>query len=287
LPIFLIAALLAGLPALRRAVPEPVPPPARIHWAAILAGAVLVLLVLVAAWPRPVVPPSAPSSLRIGTYNIHYGYDSGWHLTLEAEARTIEAAAADVVMLQEVDTGRPTSYMIDEALWLARRLGMEAVYLPCMEHLTGVALLSRYPILEADTLLLPSALEQTGLIGAELDVSGTTLHAFATWLGLEPDERARQLDAALPFIAAHPGPAAFGADFNSKPDSPVYARIAAAGFVDPFVGLGLDSRPTDPAVNPTKRIDFVWLQALTPLQAQVLDSLASDHRMVVVEVALP
>jgi endonuclease/exonuclease/phosphatase (EEP) superfamily protein YafD len=156
-----------------------------------------------------------------------------------------------------------------------------------MEHLTGIALLSRYPVLDTDMLLLPSDLEQTGIIWAKLNVDGRQLNAFATWLGLEPEERARQLDAALPFIAAHPGPAAFGGDFNSTPDSPVYARIAAAGLVDPFVVLGLDSPPTDPAVHPEKRIDFVWLRELTPLEAQVLDSTASDHRMVVVEVALP
>ena len=63
------------------------------------------------------------------------------------------------------------------------------------------------------------------------------------------------------------------------------ATRAAGG--DPFVILELDSPPTDPAVHPEKRIDFVWLRELTPLEAQVLDSTASDHRMVVVEVALP
>jgi endonuclease/exonuclease/phosphatase (EEP) superfamily protein YafD len=164
---------------------------------------------------------------------------------------------------------------------------MEAVYLPTLEHLTGIALLSRYPVLDSETLLLPSELEQTGIIWAELDVGGTPVNAFAIWMGLEPEERARQLDAALPFLAAHPGPAAFGGDFNSTPDSPVYARIADAGWVDPFADLGLGSVPTDPAIDPRKRIDFVWLRGLTPVDAQVLDSTASDHRLVVIEARLP
>jgi endonuclease/exonuclease/phosphatase family metal-dependent hydrolase len=177
--------------------------------------------------------------------------------------------------------------MIDNALWLARRLGMREVYLPTMEHLTGIALLSRYHILDSDTLLLPSELEQTGIIWAELDIDGEPIHAFAIWMGLEPEERARQLDAALPFLEAHPGPAVFGGDFNSQPDSPVYARIDSAGFRDPFVTLNLGSPPTDPSINPTKRIDFVWLRDLTPYDAQVLDTEASDHRLVVVEATLP
>lgn len=288
LPVFLVAGLLTGLPALglpARGVPVSRPSRKR-PLAAVGVATVLILLVLIMTVPRDRPGPATDDSFRVATYNIHYGYDTFWHLSLEDQAQTIEASGADVVMLQEVDTGRPTSYMIDDAMWLARRLGMKEVYLPTLEHLTGIALLSRYPILDADTLLLPSHLEQTGIIWAELDVSGEPVNAFAIWMGLEPEERARQLDAALPFINAHPGPAAFGGDFNSTPDSPVYARIQGAGFVDPFVSPGL-APPTDPAINPTKRIDFVWLRDLPPLNAQVLGSTASDHRLVVVEAGLP
>jgi endonuclease/exonuclease/phosphatase family metal-dependent hydrolase/uncharacterized membrane protein YidH (DUF202 family) len=288
LPIILVAGLLAALPGLRSPrTEEAVSLPSRAsRFAKWAIGGVLVLVVVVMVWPAQ-RPLDSGKSLRFASYNIHYGYDTDWHLSLEAQAQAIEASSADVVMLQEVDTGRPTSYMIDDALWLAHRLGMEAVYLPALEHLTGIGLLSRHPILDSDTRLLPSELEQTGIIWAELDVGGTPVNVFAIWLGLEPEERARQIDAALPFIAAHPGPAAFGGDFNATPDSPVYARIAGAGFVDPFVALGLGSPPTDPAIRPTKRIDFVWLRDLRPVDARVLDSTASDHRLVVVEAALP
>jgi endonuclease/exonuclease/phosphatase family metal-dependent hydrolase len=289
LPVFLAAGLLTGLPAL--ALPAAETAASRPSRARLLAMAVagigLAALIFAVAFPRHQAKQEAGGTFRVATYNIHYGYDTYWHLSLEDQARTIEESGADVVMLQEVDTGRPTSYMIDNALWLARRLDMNEVYLPTMEHLTGIALLSRYPILDAETLLLPSELEQTGIIWAELDVGGEPVNAFAIWMGLEPEERARQLDAALPFLEAHPGPAAFGGDFNSAPDSPVYARLEEAGFQDPFVVLDLGSVPTDPAINPTKRIDFVWLRELAPLDAQVLDSIASDHRLVVVEVGLP
>jgi endonuclease/exonuclease/phosphatase family metal-dependent hydrolase len=287
LPIVLVAAVLATLPALRRsAVSGPFCRLLDVSWAALLSLA-MVLLVVTLAWPRVLPPAADADGLRIASYNIHYGYDTDWHLSLEAQAQTIEASGADVVTLQEVDTGRPTSYMVDNALWLARRLGMKAVYLPCVEHVTGIALLSRYPILRSEGMLLPSELEQTGIIWAVLDMGSAPMNAFAIWLGLEPEERARQLDAALPFLASHAGPAVFGGDFNSTPDSPVYARIAGAGFVDPFPALGLGSPPTDPAINPRKRIDFVWLRDLIPVDAQVSDSTASDHRLVVVKAALP
>jgi endonuclease/exonuclease/phosphatase family metal-dependent hydrolase len=288
LPIILVAGVVAALPALRQpGERESGAPLFRRSWVLMASAVALVVLVNVLSSP-PAVPERLPGpSLRAATYNIHYGYDTDWHLSLDAQASTIEASGADIVALQEVDTGRPTSYMIDDALWLAYHLGMEAVYLPCVEHLTGIALLSRHPIVDADALLLPSELEQTGIIWAQVEGVGAPSGAFAIWMGLEPKERARQLDAALPFIDAHPGPAAFGGDFNSTPDSPVYARISDAGFVDPFVALGLGSPPTNPALDPTVRIDFVWLRDLQPQDAQVLESTASDHRLVVVEATQP
>jgi endonuclease/exonuclease/phosphatase family metal-dependent hydrolase len=302
LPVFLVSALLVGLPLLRLpARSDRAWRPSIGRWFTVWGAGVLVLawilLVVTAPWPQHRAMPDG--SLRAMTYNIHYGYDAQWHQRLEDQAQAIEDAGADVVMLQEVDTGRPTSYMVDNALWLARRLEMRPVYLPTMEHLTGIALLSRYPVIESRTQLLPSDLEQTGIIWALLDAAGgrssgigeaeqREVNAFAIWLGLEPEERARQLDAALPFLAEPDGSASvFAGDFNATPDSPVYARIAAAGFVDPFLALGLDPPPTDPAVNPNKRIDFVWLRDLEPLGAQVPASTASDHRPVIVEAVLP
>ncbi|MGC9334179.1 MAG: endonuclease/exonuclease/phosphatase family protein, partial [Anaerolineae bacterium] len=289
LAVFLIAGLMTSAPLLiLPAVRERLPWPSLARWVVALGGG-LALVALVLVVERDGWQPSqgATDSLRAATYNIHYGYDSEWRLNLEAQAQTIEESGADLVMLQEVDTARPTSYMVDNAMWLARRLKMEEVYLPTMEHLTGIALLSRHPVAYAEMFLLPSKLEQTGIIWAEMDVGGMPVNASATWLGLEPEERARQLDMALMLVTVHPGPTFFGGDLNSTPDSLVYTWIAAAGFVDPFVALGQDPPPTSPAVNPTERIDFVWVRSMEPRQAEVLESTASDHRLVVVEAALP
>lgn len=228
--------------------------------------------------------------MRLATYNIHYGYDGPWRLSLARQADTLAAAGVDVVALQEVDTGRITSYSIDDALWLGRRLGMHVVYLPTVEHLTGIALLSRYPLLEAEMTLLPSQEEQTGLIRARLLVGDKPVDFFATWLGLSEAERARQLTAALAWMAersSQPVPACFAGDLNSPPDSPTYRWLAEAGFGDPFRALGLGDVPTDPAILPRERIDYTWLRALTPLAAGVPESLASDHRPVWVEVQAP
>ncbi len=289
-PILLIATLIATLPAQRRGQPAVPAPSAAPLWQLALVSLLLAFVCAAVAWPPSLPSPEPTMTLRAATYNMHYGYNTPWQLSLEAQARTIEESGADVVFLQEVDAGRLTSYGVDDALWLARRLGMREVYLPCVEGLTGIALLSRYPLLDQGGQLLPSEEEQTGIVWAQLDTDGGPVNAFGIWLGLSPEERARQLEGALAFIEEkheeHPGQALFGGDFNSRPDSPVYARIAGGGFVDPFIVTGTEPLPTSPAEEPKNRIDFVWVRGLQPTAAEVLASTASDHRLVVIEATL-
>jgi len=148
--------------------------------------------------------------------------------------------------------------------------------------LTGIALLSRFPVRQAEGKLLTSRLEQTAIVRAQVEVDDYTFDAYGIWLGLEPEERAVQLGEALNFIGE--GPVAFGGDFNSTPDSPIYRQLVDAGFTDGAAAF--DPSPTSPSEAPGTRIDYVWIRGLKPVAAKVLDSTASDHRMVVIEVLL-
>ena len=248
-------------------------------------AALLVIVCAVFAWPPAPQMKEVGPNVRVGTYNIHYGYRTDWKFYLEEMARTIEESGADIVALQEVDTGRITSYGVDDALWLARRLRMGVIYQPTVEHLTGIALLYRFPLKRAEGQLLTSRLEQTAIVHAQVKVGDEPVDAYGIWLGLEPEERAAQLTDALEFMTME-GPAVFGGDFNSTPDSPIYRRLVEAGFSDPFVVGGFEPSPTSPSESPQERIDYVWIRGLSTVDAQVLDSTASDHRMVVIEARL-
>jgi endonuclease/exonuclease/phosphatase family metal-dependent hydrolase len=248
---------------------------------------IFLLIGIIFAWPRSYRGFPETGRLRFATYNMHYGYDDDWRFTLEEIAKTIEAEDCDVVALQEVDTGRMTSYIADDAFYLSRRLKMRVAYLPTVEHLTGIALLYRGPGVEEEAKLISSLQEQTGIIHAPLEVAGKELHAFAIWLGLSNEDTQTQILEALDYIGKR-SPATFGGDFNATPESEIAEAIRAADFVDPFEALHIDPAPlTSPAIEPDERIDFVWLRGLTPTMAWVSDSLASDHRMVIVEVGFP
>jgi endonuclease/exonuclease/phosphatase family metal-dependent hydrolase len=252
---------------------------------ALLPMALMIILAVIFVWPRRAEDVSATGAVRIATYNIHYGYDDDWHFTIEQMAETIEENDCDVVTLQEVDTGRMTSYGVDDAFYLAQRLKMNVVYLPTVEYLTGIGVLYRGPDALETTELLTSLQEQTGIIGVALGDKSRPLNVYGTWLGLSNEDTMRQTTEALDFIGERT-PAAFGADFNAHYEDPEMEAVRNAGFIDPFTELGIDPIPnTSPAIQPDHRIDFVWVRGLNPVRAWVSESVASDHRMVVVEVA--
>ncbi|HEX7120257.1 MAG TPA: hypothetical protein VF212_15790, partial [Longimicrobiales bacterium] len=58
------------------------------------------------------------------------------------------------------------------------------------------------------------------------------------------------------------------------------------GFRDAFELAGAAPAPTSPAIVPTERIDWIWLRGYDAVEARVLDSTASDHRLVVATVRL-
>lgn len=283
--VYFFAALVLGIGVVvnyssPRAVGLPVVSPL---WSA-LTSLVMVVIAVVAVIPRPADPLPENGILRVATYNIHYGYDGPWHLSIEEAAKTIEESGADIIALQEVDTGRMTSYCIDNAYYLSRRLRMNVVYLPTVEHLTGIALLHRGQAIDAGGQWVTSIQEQTGVVYAHLEISGQPLHAFGTWIGLSNENTLQQIEETLGYIGDR-SPVVFGGDFNSEPGVPVTQAINEAGFIDPFTALEIDPIPsTAPAISPEKRIDYVWVRNASLVQAWVSDSLASDHRMVVVEV---
>jgi endonuclease/exonuclease/phosphatase family metal-dependent hydrolase len=255
----------------------------RVNTAAVLGGAVVLAATVILVLPQQVENSVDADALRFSTYNIHYGYDGEWKYMLEEQAKAIEESGADVVALQEVDTGRLTSYGVDNAYFLARRLKMHVEYLPTVEHLTGIAVLYRGDASAISSEYLTSIQEQTGIIAVEL-ANGVT--CFGVWLGLSNEDTLGQIDEALRFIG-ETDPACFGGDFNAEADSELVEKVKAAGFVDPFETLGIEpAPPTSPAENPVERIDYVFIRGLVPIDAWVPIHTVSDHRQVVVEVGL-
>ncbi|MCS7071892.1 MAG: endonuclease/exonuclease/phosphatase family protein [Anaerolinea sp.] len=250
-----------------------------------------------AAQPPVVTAVFNVTELRVGTYNIHSGGDEFFTPTLPAIAATIQESGANIVLLQEVDAGRLTSFGVDQSLWLARRLGMDRRYFGTNEALHGLAILSNIPIAFHDGVPLVSLGQQTGAQRAQILVRPDVgITVYNTWLGYlfeaagagleaQQQDQENQLRQLIGWIDTHfPnrawGRLIVGGTFNNVPDSPLIESMRALGFRDPSAGLPLELSATLVRTGlPRARFDYVWLYNIDSLGPFTLPSPASDHRM--------
>jgi endonuclease/exonuclease/phosphatase family metal-dependent hydrolase len=280
--------------------------PRRIPWqsgpvllslAVFIIGAGAVAGAALAAQPPVVTAVFNVTEARVGTYNIHSGSDEFFTPTLPAIATTIQESGANIVLLQEVDAGRLTSFGVDQSLWLARRLGMDRRFFGTNEALHGLAILSNIPIAFHDGVPLTSLGQQTGAQRAQILVRPDVgITVYNTWLGYlfetsgsgleaQQQDQENQLRQLIGWIDTHfPnrawGRLIVGGTFNNVPDSPLIESMRALGFRDPSAGLPLELSATLVRTGlPRARFDYVWLYNIDSLGPFTLPSPASDHRM--------
>jgi len=223
--------------------------------------------------------------MRVVSWNLWWRFGDEWR---ERQVRIIEALQelrADIVGLQEVWAGRGTS----QAELLARALGMHAVFaapsLPppptpaeSPDQLgmdVGVAVLSRWPIVEVHEHRLPSTNRPPPVaLRATLGHPAGPLHVVAACVEWEPafvDDHLAQT-RALATLATDPDldgplPVLLTADLNAGPDTPQIRTITDV-MVDTWLagrgdgdGVTLSSEnpyaPIDAHEQIDRRIDYV------------------------------
>lgn len=159
--------------------------------------------------------------LRIASWNVFRAPDPAL-LAAEFHA-SAELSRADVILLQELEVHDGEDGT--RARRLAEALGMTWVYAPARfedGYLHGIALASRYPIVDARVMRLPegrAAFEEVNdrnAIAAEIDLGTTTITVANTHLDVQlgPIDRIRQLH---PCATQIPEAVVLGGDFNTNP----------------------------------------------------------------------
>ena len=246
--------------------------------------------------------PGGAARLRVLTYNIHAGKDAGQQRNLDRVAEVIRASAADIVLLQEVDRNTERSGREDHIAVLAQLTGMDMWFAKSLDFQGGqygIAILSKLPLDTAYVvpLVVRPPQERSGTyeprVGLHAVIRGPFgyLHIVNTHLdpAAEPTYRHQEFINLLAHIArtVSPGnPLIFGGDLNARPDTPEITALTLS-LLDSWRRCG-DGGPgySYPADEPDRRIDYVWLRNGTCTNARVLDTLASDHRPLLVEVLL-
>ena len=235
-------------------------------------------------------------TIRVATYNIHKGIggvDRRYRPERIAEALT--AAAADVVLLQEVDDGCARSQQHRQVDWLGDALGLPHrawaanVAVRGGGHY-GNAILARWPLEPWANLDLTIGRRKrrSALVARLHPPHGAALVVGCLHLGLAQAEREAQLAQLLGAgefaeLGANT-PAVLGGDLND-----VYGRLGAhlapAGF------RSLPTPPTFPAWAPLRALDGIYARGRAEVRALArgeapLDKRASDHRLLVADVTI-
>lgn len=202
-------------------------------------------------------------------------------------ADTIRNCGADIIGLQEMFNKGETEEFTEQTAVLAKKLGFyhyfaEATRLDKGQYPYGVGILSRYPIVAAETVIIPDPIVRTGkryyetrcLLKAKIDVAGG-LDVLVTHFGLNPDEQVNAVNTVISNLPTEK--CVLMGDFNVRPDNALLAPIrerlydTAEKFDEPK-----GSWPSD---TPRGKIDYIFTtKDLKVLSADIPAIVSSDHR---------
>jgi endonuclease/exonuclease/phosphatase family metal-dependent hydrolase len=236
-------------------------------------------------------------NLKVMTYNIHHCNppSEATKIDIEAIASVINREKPDFVALQEVDVNTERSGKGNhQAKLLAELTRMNYFFAKAIDHQGGdygVAILSRFPILDSVQYELPVDKTIGGeprtiaAITAEI-ARGKKVTFACTHLDLKEQNRKTQAELIVKYFGNTSLPVIIGGDFNAKPDSPAMAYLDQT-----FTRSCLqDCAPTIPVEKPNRTIDFIMFrpaQMVKAISTRVIDEkYASDHLPVFVELSI-
>lgn len=238
-------------------------------------------------------------TVSVMSFNIRHCEGIDEAVDVKRIAKLINEAKPDLIALQEVDRGVTRSARRDMPTELASLTGMEAIFyqniaLEGGEY--GNAVMSRFPIKACDNTLLTTIGdgEQRGAIRAVIsiptDIGGERDLVFiATHLDHRDSDVERMLsvdELHLLMMKAGGLPIIVAGDFNSVPCSRVHSKLKQR-LRDAWELAGNGPGFTHPADRATRRIDYLWVsQNISPLDIQVVPTLASDHFAVLGRLAI-
>jgi endonuclease/exonuclease/phosphatase family metal-dependent hydrolase len=230
---------------------------------------------------KPALSQQAPTSLKIITYNIQQGYNEDGMKAFDQQLELFRSIDADIIGLQECDTARIAGGNADIVKYFADNLGMYSYYGPKVVTGTfGIALLSKYPIENPQTVYLYSIGEQTALIDARITVGAKTLSVLVTHLG--NGGPIFQQEGVMKVVANKENVILMG-DFNFRPDTAQY-QLTTSTLADSWL-LRWPQGNENQGIDPARRIDHIFVSPdIHVAESVYLPGPQSDHPAMVTEI---
>ncbi len=225
--------------------------------------------------------------IKVATYNTQHckNYLSG-EIDFDAMASALVKLNADVVGLNEMRSAGERFDYADQTAVLASKAGYSHYYFAKAIDVRGNnpygnAILSRYPIENASTVMIPDPIQRTDssfetrcALVADIVIEGECVRFIVTHFGLNGSEQVNAVETVRSLFCKR---CVFMGDFNLRPSSELLAPIRALmrDAADKLFSAGL----TFPSDNPTEKIDYIFVSDdIEVVSADVPELVVSDHR---------
>lgn len=235
--------------------------------------------------------------LKLMSYNIQHGLNYKIRIApggkeiilLPALAHVIRNAGADIVGLNEVYEAGPSPEYYSQAENLAAMMGYQGYFAAAIRlgegWPYGNALLSRWPIKKAETILIPDPpvrdedvyYETRCVLRAVIEPEeGKPVTVLVSHFGLAKAEMRNAVATVKALLEAEEGPVILMGDFNMTPDDPILAPLLAVA--DDSAACFGEEKLSFPSDKPEIKIDYILGKEVKFTAADIPAVLESDHR---------
>ena len=233
--------------------------------------------------------------MKIMTFNIQHALDYKNNVIDTALfADKIRFHDADICGLNEVRGAGPIEGYTDQLSEIKDKLGFYGYFAEAIKvdgtSPYGNALVSRYPIKSAETVMIPDPIikvpgrhyETRCVLKAVIESGKKDICVLVCHMGLTPAQRRNAVKTICKIIDNIDLPLILMGDFNTTPDDkvlrPLYKRLK-----DTDEKASVRALPTYASYDPKEKIDYIFYKGLNLKNISTINEIYSDHFPIIAE----
>lgn len=229
---------------------------------------------------------SSSDSIKIISYNIHYGVSPKGQPVLDNILTFLKSSDSDIICLQEVDRKTFRSYFQSQPEYIFKKLSLNYIYTPTQNMIagqTGNMIISRYPIVSSEEHALPFGKYPRKIHKATIKTPLGDLAVLNTHLDLSKSIRKEQIDEIAKLLEKSKEPFILAGDMNTSNLSELHKLSSLA--TDTGKIIEKENLPTFINKKYTSRIDYIFISEDIILQSYEVSNLnLSDHEPVIIKI---
>ncbi len=228
--------------------------------------------------------------MKVMTFNIQHALDFKTKIIdTNLFANAIKDNHADICGLNEVRGNGPLEGYTDQTNAIAESIGYNRYFSEAIKvegtSPYGNALVSKYPIIESETIKIPKVQikppfayhEPRCVLKSVVDVIGKNICILVCHMGLSDGERKMAVKTICNLLEKIDLPVILMGDFNTTPEdkvlSPIFEKMKCVEA----------SEATYPSDKPDIKIDYIFYRDIEYVKSETINKIYADHLPIVAE----